>query len=44
VLVSAAAATILGELLAPIGLRSALRRAGEATIQTGPQSAVEVAV
>jgi len=42
VLVSAAAATILGELVAPIGLRSALRRAGEATTQTGPQPAVEV--
>jgi len=44
VLVSAAAVTILGELVAPIGLRSALRRAGEATTQTGPEvPAVEVA-
>jgi Kef-type K+ transport system membrane component KefB len=43
VLVSAAAATILGELVAPAGLRSALRRAGEATTQTGPQPAAEVA-
>ena len=43
VLVSAAAATILGELVAPPGLRTALRRAGEATTQTGPQAAAEVA-
>ncbi|HZX41732.1 MAG TPA: hypothetical protein VFE93_07850, partial [Myxococcaceae bacterium] len=43
VLVSAAAATVLGELVAPLGLKSALRRAGEATPQTGSQPAVEVA-
>ena len=43
VLVSAAAATVLGEVLSPLGLRSALRRAGEATAQTDPQPAVEVA-
>ncbi len=43
VLVSAAAATLLGEIIAPLGLRSALRRAGEATAQTGSQPAVEVA-
>ncbi len=43
VLVSAAAATILGELVAPLGLRSALRSAGEATAQTGSQPAVEAA-
>ncbi|HUM11234.1 MAG TPA: hypothetical protein VLT82_09830 [Myxococcaceae bacterium] len=43
VLVSAAAATLLGELVAPLGLKSALRRAGEATAQTGSQPAVEVA-
>ncbi len=42
VLVSAAAATVLGELVAPLGLRSALRRAGEATVQTGSQPALEV--
>ncbi len=43
VLVSAAAAALLGELVAPLGLKSALRRAGEATAQTGSQPAVEVA-
>lgn len=43
VLVSAAAATLLGELVAPLGLKSALRRAGEATAQTGSQPVVEVA-
>jgi len=42
VLVTAAAATILGELMAPVGLRAALRRAGEAAPQTGPQPAAEV--
>jgi hypothetical protein len=44
VLVCAAAATLLGELIAPLGLRAALRRAGEATTETGPQPVVEVAV
>jgi hypothetical protein len=44
VLVCAAAATVLGEVLSPFGLRSALRRAGEATVQTGLQPAVELAV
>ncbi len=43
VLVSAAAATVLGEVLSPLGLRSALRRAGEAPAQTGSEPAVEVA-
>ena len=43
VLVSAAAATLLGRAGRPAGLRSALRRAGEATADTGPQPAVEVA-
>ena len=43
VLVSAAAATVLGELIAPLGLRSALRRAGEAAAQTASPPAVEVA-
>jgi hypothetical protein len=43
VLVCAAAATVLGEVLSPFGLRSALRRAGEATEQAGPQGAVELA-
>ena len=43
VLVSAAAATVLGEVLSPLGLRSALRRAGEATAETGSQPAVGVA-
>jgi len=42
VLVSAAAATILGELVAPLGLKSALRRAGEATAQTGSQPVLGV--
>ena len=44
VLVCAAAATLLGELVAPVGLRAALRRAGEATTDTGSQPVVEVAV
>lgn len=43
VLVSAAAATVLGEVLSPLGLRSALRRAGEASAQTGSEQVVEVA-
>jgi len=43
VLVSAAAATVLGELVAPAGLKAALRRAGEATVQTGSQPVLEVA-
>jgi len=43
VLVCAAAATLLGELIAPLGLRAALRRAGEATADTGSQPAVQVA-
>lgn len=43
VLVCAAAATLLGELVAPTGLKLALRRAGEATTDTGPQPVVEVA-
>jgi hypothetical protein len=43
VLVSAAAATLFGELIAPAGLRAALRRAGEATSDTGSQPALEVA-
>ena len=42
VLVSAAAATILGELVAPLGLKSAMRRAGEATAQTGSQPVLGV--
>jgi hypothetical protein len=44
VLVSAAAATVLGELVAPVGLRAALRRAGEASVEPASQTAVEVAV
>ena len=44
VLVCAAAATLLGELIAPLGLRAALRRAGEATTESGPHPVVEVAV
>ena len=43
VLVSAAAATVLGELVAPAGLRAALRRAGEATAEPATQPVVEVA-
>ena len=43
VLVCAAAATLLGELLAPLGLRAALRRAGEATADSGSQPVVQVA-
>lgn len=43
VLISAAAATVLGEVLSPLGLRSALRRAGEATADTGSQPVAEVA-
>jgi hypothetical protein len=43
VLVCAAAATLLGELMAPLGLRAVLRRAGEATTDTGSQPVVEVA-
>jgi hypothetical protein len=43
VLVSAAAATLFGELVAAPGLRAALRRAGEATADTGSQPVVEVA-
>jgi hypothetical protein len=43
VLVSAAACTLLGELLAPAGLRAALRRAGEATADSGSHPVVEVA-
>ena len=43
VLVSAAAATVLGEVLSPLGLRTALRRAGEAPAQTGSEPVVEVA-
>jgi len=43
VLVCAAASTLLGELIAPLGLRAALRRAGEATTETGPRPVVEVA-
>ncbi len=43
VLVCAAAATVLGEVLSPFGLRSALQRAGEAAEQTGPRAAVELA-
>jgi hypothetical protein len=43
VLVCAAAATLLGDLVAPTGLKLALRRAGEATADTGPQPTVEVA-
>ena len=38
VLVSAAAATVLGEVLSPLGLRSALRRAGEAIGTDRPAS------
>jgi hypothetical protein len=34
---------LLGELLAPAGLRAALRRAGEATADTGPHPVVEAA-
>ena len=41
VLVSAAAATLLGELVAPWGLRAALRRAGEAPVESGPHPVVE---
>jgi hypothetical protein len=44
VLVSAAAATVLGELVAPAGLRAALRRAGEASAEPAVQPVVEVAV
>jgi hypothetical protein len=43
VLVCAAAATLFGELVAPTGLKVALRRAGEATADTGPHPVVEVA-
>jgi len=43
VLVCAAAATLLGELIAPPGLRAALRRAGEARADTGSQPVLEVA-
>jgi len=43
VLVCAAAATLLGELSAPPGLRAALRRAGEARADTGSQPVLEVA-
>jgi len=43
VLVCAASATLLGELVAPTGLRLALRRAGEATADSGPHPTVEVA-
>src|SRR5215470_11732244 len=43
VLVCAAASTLLGELIAPLGLRAALRRAGEATTDTGPHPVLEVA-
>jgi len=43
VLVCAAAATLLGELIAPLGLRAALRRAGEARADTGSQPVLEVA-
>src|SRR5215468_7856334 len=43
VLVCAAGATLLGELIAPLGLRAALRRAGEATTDPGPDPMVEVA-
>jgi hypothetical protein len=44
VLVSAAAATLLGELVAPVGLRAALRRSGEASVEPAAQPVVEVAV
>jgi hypothetical protein len=43
VLVCAAASTLLGELIAPLGLRAALRRAGEATTDTVPEPVLEVA-
>jgi hypothetical protein len=43
VLVSAAAAMVLGELFAPAGLRAALRRAGEARAETASPAAVEAA-
>jgi hypothetical protein len=44
VVVSAAAATLLGELVAPAGLRAALRRSGEASVEPAAQPVVEVAV
>jgi Kef-type K+ transport system membrane component KefB len=43
VLVCAAAATLLGELVAPTSLKFALRRAGEATAEAGPQPMVRLA-
>ncbi|HZJ52689.1 MAG TPA: hypothetical protein VFD38_01010 [Myxococcaceae bacterium] len=43
VLLSAAAATLLGELVAPSGLRAALRRVGEASGEPGRHPVVEAA-